>query len=84
LTIAPCRHPRSAIYRRLRAIEARLQKDVTTSEVLTLEADLECVDQEINNLGVPMQHSQLFFPLNPTSMTCAPVSPRVLCKRGAN
>jgi hypothetical protein len=50
-----------AIYRRLRAIEARLQKDVTTSEVLTLEADLKRVDQEINNLGVPMQHSQLFF-----------------------
>lgn len=50
-----------AIYRRLRAIEARLQKGVTTSEVLTLEADLERVDQEIGNLGVPMQHSQLFF-----------------------
>jgi hypothetical protein len=50
-----------AIYRRLRAIEARLQKDVTAAEVLTLEADLERVDQEISNLGVPMQHSQLFF-----------------------
>jgi TRAP-type uncharacterized transport system substrate-binding protein len=50
-----------AIYRRLRAIEARLQKDVTTAEVLTLEADLERVDREISNLGVPMQHSQLFF-----------------------
>jgi hypothetical protein len=50
-----------SIYRRLRAIEARLQKGITTSEALTLEADLECVDQEISNLGVPMQHSQLFF-----------------------
>jgi hypothetical protein len=50
-----------AIYRRLRAIEARLQKDVTTAEVLTLEADLERVDHEIGNLGVPMQHSQLYF-----------------------
>ena len=50
-----------AIYRRLRAIEARLQKDVTTAEVLALEADLDRVDWEISNLGVPMQHSQLFF-----------------------
>jgi hypothetical protein len=56
------------MYRRLRAIEARMQKDVTTSEVLTLEADLEHVDREISNLGVPMQHSQLFFLSNPTSM----------------
>jgi hypothetical protein len=72
-----------AIYRRLRAIEARLQKGIKTSEALTLEADLERVDQEIGNLGVPMQHSQLFFPSNPMSMMCARVSPRVLCKRGA-
>jgi len=50
-----------SIYRRLRAIEARLQIDVTTAEVLTLEGDLERVDQAISNLGVPMQHSQLFF-----------------------
>jgi hypothetical protein len=32
-----------AMYRRLRAIEARLQQDVTAAEVLTLEADLERV-----------------------------------------
>jgi hypothetical protein len=51
--------------------------------VLTLEGDLERVDQAISNLGVPMQHSQLFFQLNPTSMTCARASPRVLCKREA-
>src|ERR1700683_5486882 len=35
------------------------------------------------SVGVPMQHSQLFFPSNPTSMTCAHASPRVLCKREA-
>ena len=50
-----------SIYRRLRAIEARLQNDVMIADVLTLEADLDQVDREISNLGVPMQHSQLFF-----------------------
>jgi hypothetical protein len=35
--------------------------DCHAVRALTLEADLERVDQEINNLGVPMQHSQLFF-----------------------
>jgi len=50
-----------SIYRRLRAIEASLQKEITALDVSALEADLERLDREINNLGVPMQHSDLFF-----------------------
>jgi TRAP-type uncharacterized transport system substrate-binding protein len=52
-----------SMYRRLRAIEASLQKSVSPSEVGALEAELENVDREIHLLGVPMQHSALFFSL---------------------
>jgi len=52
-----------SVYRRLRAIEASLQKDVGISEVSALEADLEGVDRAIHILGVPMRHSDLFFSL---------------------
>jgi TRAP transporter TAXI family solute receptor len=52
-----------SLYRRLRAIEASLHKDVTVAEVSALEADVESVDRAINILGVPMRHSELFFSL---------------------
>jgi hypothetical protein len=51
----------NSMYRRLRAIEARLQEDVSASEVSALEAELESVDRAIHILGVPMRHSNLFF-----------------------
>ena len=50
-----------SIYRRLRAIEASLQKCASPSGVAALETELENVDREIHLLGVPMQHSALFF-----------------------
>jgi uncharacterized protein len=50
-----------SMYRRLRVIEASLQKCTSPSEVSALEAELESVDREIHLLGVPMQHSHLFF-----------------------
>ena len=50
-----------SIYRRLRVIEASLQNCTSPSEVSALEAELESVDREIHLLGVPMQHSHLFF-----------------------
>ena len=49
------------MYRRLRAIEAGLQEDVTAAEVSALEAELESVDRAVHILGVPMRHSDLFF-----------------------
>jgi NADH/NAD ratio-sensing transcriptional regulator Rex len=50
------------MYRRLREIEANLQKeDLTISDVSVLEAKLENVDRAIHILAVPMQHSELFF-----------------------
>jgi TRAP-type uncharacterized transport system substrate-binding protein len=50
-----------SMYRRLRGIEASLQKCASPSDVTVLEAELESVDREIHLLDVPMQHSNLFF-----------------------
>jgi TRAP-type uncharacterized transport system substrate-binding protein len=50
-----------SMYRRLRAIEAILHKDVASTEVAGLEADLASVDRAIHLLAIPMQHSDLFF-----------------------
>jgi hypothetical protein len=50
-----------ALYRRLRTIEASLQKSVTVPEISALESDLETLDREIFVLGVPIKHSDLYF-----------------------
>jgi hypothetical protein len=50
-----------ALYRRLRAIEASLQKSTTVPEISVLEGDLEILDREIFVLGVPIRHSDLYF-----------------------
>ena len=50
-----------ALYRRLRKIEASLQKSLTAPEILTLEDEIESLDRDIINLGVPMKHSDLYF-----------------------
>jgi TRAP-type uncharacterized transport system substrate-binding protein len=50
-----------AMYRRLRAIEAILHKDIASTEVAGLEADLASVDRAIHVLAIPMQHSDQFF-----------------------
>lgn len=51
----------NSMYRRLRAIEASLQKEITASQVSELEADLNGVDRAIHLLSVPVRHSDLFF-----------------------
>lgn len=51
----------SAMYRRLRAIEASLQKDVTAAEISAFDDELASIDRKISILGVPMKHSDLFF-----------------------
>jgi TRAP-type uncharacterized transport system substrate-binding protein len=51
----------NSMYRRLRSIEARLQKDVNPSEVVALEADLDGIDRAIHLLAVPMRYSDLYF-----------------------
>ena len=51
----------NAMYRRLRAIEAILHRDVAAREVAGLEADLAGVDRAIHLLAIPMQHSDQFF-----------------------
>jgi TRAP transporter TAXI family solute receptor len=56
-------HRLRSLYRRLRAIEQNLHKDVTATEVSALEFDVESVDRATNILGVPMRHSELFFSL---------------------
>jgi TRAP-type uncharacterized transport system substrate-binding protein len=50
-----------SMYRRLRAIEAILHRDIASTEVAALEADLASVDRAIHLLSIPMQHSNLFF-----------------------
>jgi hypothetical protein len=49
------------MYRRLRTIEASLQACTLSSQVAVLENELDRVDREIHLLGIPMQHSDLFF-----------------------
>ena len=49
------------MYRRLRAIEAILHKNISGTEIAALEADLASVDRAIHLLAIPMQHSDLFF-----------------------
>jgi len=51
------------LYRRLRAIEASLQRDITVEQQSALESDLDAVDRAASTLGVPMRHSELFFSL---------------------
>jgi TRAP-type uncharacterized transport system substrate-binding protein len=50
-----------SMYRRLRAIEARVQQCASPLEVSALETELESIDKQIHLLGIPMQHSDLFF-----------------------
>lgn len=49
------------IYRRLRAVETELQTDLTGSQVLALQTDLENIDRAAHVL--PLRHSDLFFAL---------------------
>jgi len=50
-----------ALYRRLRTVEASLQKGTNAARVSELENELESLDREIGGFGVPMKHSDLYF-----------------------
>jgi hypothetical protein len=54
-------HRLMSLYRRLRAIEASLHKEVAASNLSLLETELASVNRAVHLLGVPMQHSDLFF-----------------------
>ena len=47
------------LYRRLRAIDARLQNDLTATEAATLQKDLDHINRAASIL--PMRHSDMFF-----------------------
>jgi TRAP-type uncharacterized transport system substrate-binding protein len=51
----------NSMYRRLRAIEAILHREIAYAEVAGLETDLAGVDRAIHLLAIPMQHSEQFF-----------------------
>jgi hypothetical protein len=52
-----------SLYRRLRLVEAKMQTDLTASQLDALQSELESIDQSANNSGVPTRHSNLFFDL---------------------
>lgn len=49
------------LYRRIRAVDTKLQADVTAAEVMALKIELESIDLAASLL--PMRHSDLFFSL---------------------
>jgi hypothetical protein len=49
------------MYRRLRAIDASLHKEIAASDISLLETELASINRSIHLLGVPMLHSDLFF-----------------------
>lgn len=51
------------LYRRLRSIEASLQRNITAEQRAALESDLEDVDRAASILAVPVRHSDLLFSL---------------------
>ena len=50
-----------ALYRRLRTIEANLQKSATAQDIAAFEDELDGLDRETIAFGVPMRHSALYF-----------------------
>ena len=50
-----------ALYKRLRIIERNLKGDIGVEDVTRLKAQIESLDREIIDMGVPMQHSDLYF-----------------------
>src|SRR5579885_318143 len=49
------------LYRRLRAVNAQLKRQLTTDQIGALQGDLDSIDHAANIL--PMRHSDLFFSL---------------------
>jgi TRAP-type uncharacterized transport system substrate-binding protein len=50
-----------ALYKRLRVIERNLKDNIGAEDVSRLKAQIESLDREIIDMGVPMQHSDLYF-----------------------
>ena len=49
------------LYKRLRVIERNLKDDIGVEEVTRLKAQIESLDREMIDMGVPVQHSDLYF-----------------------
>ena len=52
-----------SLYHRLRIVETSMQTDLTSAQLDKLQSDLESIDRSVNDLGVPIRHSDLFFDL---------------------
>jgi TRAP-type uncharacterized transport system substrate-binding protein len=50
-----------ALYKRLRVIERNLKDNIGVEDVARLNAQIESLDQEMSDMGVPVQHSDLYF-----------------------
>jgi TRAP transporter TAXI family solute receptor len=50
-----------ALYRRLRKVEASLQKGTNPAGISELENELERLDRDVGRFGVPVKHSDLYF-----------------------
>jgi len=69
------------LYRRLRAVEAGLKTDLNLSQIKTLQADLETIDQAAHIL--PMRRSSLFFDLTMhIDLTRTRLASRLVTMRG--
>ena len=51
------------LYRRLRTVEKGLLTDLTASQIIDLQHDLEDIERAVSILGVPNRFSDLFFSL---------------------
>jgi TRAP-type uncharacterized transport system substrate-binding protein len=51
------------LYGRLRLLEKRMQTELSPSQVIALQSDLENIEREAGNLEVPTRFSELFFSL---------------------
>ena len=51
------------LYRRLRIVEKRLHAELTASQIIVLQHDLESIERAISILGIPNRFSDLFFSL---------------------
>ncbi len=50
-----------ALYKRLRVIERNLKDNIEVEDVARLNAQIERLDREMSDMGVPVQHSDLYF-----------------------
>jgi len=51
------------LYRQLRTVETKLKAQLTISEIVAFQSDLETIDRSADALGVPIRYSDLLFSL---------------------